>query len=128
MSQIDNNNILNLLETGIKTEGLRQKAIAGNVANMQTPGYRRVDVDFKDLLAKAMQAGGELDEETLESYLYRPETTPVGPNGNDVSLEVEIGQMVKNTLQHINFYSPAPEKVRSDGYGDEREIIAAQTL
>lgn len=94
---------MNLLETGIKTEGLRQKAIAGNVANLETPGYRRVDVDFKDLLAKAMQAGGELDEETLESYLYRPETTPVGPNGNDVSLEVEIGQMVKNTLQHKTY-------------------------
>ncbi|MHC4551853.1 MAG: flagellar basal body rod protein FlgB [Planctomycetota bacterium] len=103
MSKIDNSNIMNLLEAGIKSEGLRQKAIAGNVANLETPGYRRVDVNFKELLEKAMQAGEELDINDVESYLYRPETTAVGPNGNDVSLEVEIGQMVKNTLQHKTY-------------------------
>jgi flagellar basal body rod protein FlgB len=29
-----------------------------------------------------------------------PSDTPVKANGNDVSLELEIGQMVKNTLRH----------------------------
>lgn len=103
MTKIDTTNVFDLLETGIKSEGLRQKAVAGNVANMQTPGYRRVDVDFKELLAKAMESGEEVDSGNLESFLYRPETTAVDPNGNDVSLEMEIGQMVKNTLKHKTY-------------------------
>ncbi len=37
------NNIVDILEAGIRAESLRQKAIANNVANLQTPEYRRVD-------------------------------------------------------------------------------------
>ena len=43
------NNIVDVVEAGIKAESLRQKTIANNVANLQTPGYRRVDVKFKEL-------------------------------------------------------------------------------
>jgi flagellar basal body rod protein FlgB len=32
--------------------------------------------------------------------LYRPEKNPVKSNGNDVHLENEVGEMVKNTLRH----------------------------
>lgn len=46
------NNVTDLLQSGLKAEMLRQKAIAGNVANMETPNYRRVDVRFEELLAK----------------------------------------------------------------------------
>lgn len=101
MTKINNNNIFDMIEAGIKAEGLRQKAIASNVANMETPGYRRVNVDFKDFLAKAMKSSGDMGD--IEPQLYRPENTPVKSNGNDVSLEVEIGQMVKNTLQHKTY-------------------------
>lgn len=103
MSKIENNNILNVLEAGIKAEGLRQKTIASNVANMETPGYRRVDVDFKELLAKAMDSSEGLDLDQIEPELYHPENTAVKSNGNDVSMEVEIGQMVKNTLHHKTY-------------------------
>ncbi len=103
MTKIGNNNILDVLEAGIKAEGLRQKTIASNVANMETPGYRRVDVDFKDLLAQAMDSSGDVNVKDIEPQLYRPENTAVNSNGNDVNLEVEIGAMVKNTLQHKTY-------------------------
>jgi len=48
--------ITDLLEAGIKAEGLRQKAIAGNMANLETPGYRRIDVKFEELLAKVLDS------------------------------------------------------------------------
>ena len=98
MSKI--NSIFDIIEAGMRGEGLRQKAIANNVANLQTPGYRRVDVKFKELLAKAMDSDGKIDLSEIEAQIYQPKTTAVKSNGNDVSLEVEIGDMVKNTLRH----------------------------
>lgn len=92
--------ILDFLQAGIRTENLRQKAIANNVANIETPGYRRIDVKFEQLLAKALDSSGSADLSGIEAQFYHPKQTPVRSNGNDVSLEVEVAQMVKNTLRH----------------------------
>lgn len=101
MAKIDN--ILDIIDVGIRAENLRQKAIASNVANIETPGYRRVDVEFKDLLAKALKASEDVDFDAIEPELYQPENTRVKSNGNDVSLELEVGEMVKNTLRHKTY-------------------------
>ena len=98
MSKI--NNIFDIIEVGIKAESLRNKAIANNVANLETPGYRRVDVRFKELLAKALDSSGTVDLSEVEPQLYQPENTAVKSNGNDVNLDVEVGEMVKNNLRH----------------------------
>jgi len=96
-------NIVDIINAGIKAESLRQKAIANNVANLETPGYRRIDVKFEELLAKCLRSSGELDLNEIEAQIYRPKKTPVKSNGNDVNLEAEIGQMVKNTLRHKTY-------------------------
>ena len=98
MSQTSN--IVDILEAGIRAEGLRQKAIANNIANLQTPGYRRIDVKFEELLAKALDSRGAVDLDEIKPLIYQPEQTPVKSNGNDVNLEYEVGEMVKNTLRH----------------------------
>jgi flagellar basal-body rod protein FlgB len=95
--------IVEYLEAGIKAENLRQKTIANNVANIETPGYRRVDVKFKELLAKALDSPGTIDLNELESQIYQPKQTAVKSNGNDVNLETEAGEMVKNTLRHKTY-------------------------
>ena len=93
-------NIVDLIDAGVKAETLRQKAIANNIANLETPGYRRIDVKFEELLAKCLRSSGEFDLSEVEAQIYRPKQTPVKSNGNDVNLEAEIGQMIKNTLRH----------------------------
>ena len=93
-------NIVDLIDAGIKAETLRQKAIANNIANLETPGYRRIDVKFEELLARCLRSSEEFDLSQVEAQIYRPKQTPVKSNGNDVNLEAEIGQMVKNTLRH----------------------------
>ena len=94
------NNIVDILAAGIRAESLRQKTIANNVANLQTPGYRRFEVKFEELLAKALDSSGTVDLSDIELEIYEPQNTTVKSNGNDVSLEVEVGEMVKNTLRH----------------------------
>lgn len=95
--------IVEFLEAGIRAENLRQRAIASNIANIQTPGYRRVDVRFREMLTKAMESNGSIDPREIEMEIYEPKTTTVKSNGNDVTLENEIGEMVKNTLRHKTY-------------------------
>jgi len=92
--------IMDYLEAGIRAETLRQKAIANNVANLETPGYRRIDVKFEQLLAKALDSPGTIELSEIEAQIHQPKQTPVKSNGNDVDLETEVGEMVKNTLRH----------------------------
>lgn len=94
------NNIVDFLEAGITTESLRQKAIANNIANLETRGYRRIDVKFEELLAKALNSPGAADLSKVEPQIHQPQQTPVNSNGNDVSLESEVGQMIKNSLRY----------------------------
>lgn len=91
---------IDLLQAGIKAEHLRQKAIAGNIANLETPGYRRVDVKFEELLAKTIKSARDINPKDIEPEIVRPNNTPVKSNGNDVSLEAEVGKMVENSMRH----------------------------
>ncbi len=105
-------NIIDFLEAGIKAESLRQKAIANNIANLETPGYRRIDVKFRELLAKALDSRGDIDLSEIEAQIYQPKKTPVKSNGNDVNLESEVGEMVKNTLRYKTYFRLLQKKYR----------------
>ncbi|MBA7616056.1 hypothetical protein ES703_23347 [subsurface metagenome] len=106
------NNMIALIEAGIKAESLRQKAIANNIANLETPGYRRIDVKFEELLAKSLDSSGSVDLSKLEPQIYRPRQTPVNSNGNDVSLESEVGAMIKNSLRYTLYIRLLNKKYR----------------
>jgi flagellar basal-body rod protein FlgB len=97
------NSVTDLIETGIRAENLRQKAIANNISNLETPEYRRFDVRFEELLANAMNSSGSVNLDDIEPELYQPMQTTVKLNGNDVNLESEVGQMIKNSLRHTAF-------------------------
>jgi flagellar basal-body rod protein FlgB len=92
--------VLGSLEAGIKLESTRQKAIANNMANLNTPGYKRVDVKFNDILAQKIAQGEDVDDSQAELEIFQPLDTTVKPDGNDVSLDTEVGELVKNSLRH----------------------------
>ncbi len=92
--------MINIIESGMKAEAQRQKALANNLANMNTPGFRRYDVKFEDLLSDAMDKEKYSEAEKLRGELFKPKNTPLNENRNDVQLDHEVGEMVKNTLKH----------------------------
>ena len=94
------NNVIDIIEAGIRAENFRQIAISNNIANLETPGYRRVDVKFEEFLAKCLKSGDTVDLEKIMPELYRPKQTPVKDNGNDVNYEAEVGQMIRNAIRH----------------------------
>ncbi len=106
------NSVMELLEAGLRAESLRQRAIANNVANLETSGYRRIDVKFEELLAKALNSSGGIDLKEIEPEIFQPKKTAIDSNGNDVNLETEVGELVKNSLRHKAFIRLLNKKYR----------------
>ena len=96
-------NLTEYLEAGLRASSLQGKAIANNIANINTPGYRRHEVDFSDVLKDAINDGKPVDLTRLEDAIYQPKDTPVDGNGNDVTLEAEIGEMIKNSGRYKTY-------------------------
>ena len=89
----DGPGIIGQLEAALRATGLRGRVIGENVSNLATPGYRRKEVQFDDVLAKAL-AGA--DDEDLADEIVQARGGPVNEQGNNVSMEAEIGAMMKN--------------------------------
>jgi flagellar basal-body rod protein FlgB len=80
---------------------LRQEAIASNIANLETPGYQRVDIapTFQAELNRACGARDPQQLAALKPTLAPdPTATPNSKDGNTVSLEKELMLMSQNTL------------------------------
>ncbi|HLP76564.1 MAG TPA: flagellar basal body rod protein FlgB [Candidatus Paceibacterota bacterium] len=82
---------------------LRQQAIASNIANLETPGYRRVDLSqsFKAELERACSAGDAQQLAGLKPQLAIDTTAvPNSKDGNTVNFENEMMQLNQNTTAH----------------------------
>lgn len=82
---------------------LRHEAIATNIANAETPGFRRLDVagDFAQQL-KARLEGGVLatTPDTLRPQIVEDATArSLRPDGNSVEIEHELLAMNKNAVE-----------------------------
>ena len=83
---------------------LRQDAIATNVANAETPGFRRLDIapDFAVQLRARMESGDFAQASaSLRPHLAEDQTArSVRPDGNTVEIERELLAMDKNAVEH----------------------------
>ncbi|MGO8764108.1 MAG: flagellar basal body rod protein FlgB [Limisphaerales bacterium] len=80
---------------------LREDAISSNIANLETPGYKRIDVSpaFSTELSRACADGNAQEIEAVNPQLtVDPKATPVSPDGNTVDLDSEMLEMNKNSL------------------------------
>lgn len=83
---------------------VRQQAIASNIANSETPGYKRLDVspDFAASLRAKMANGESLATgRTPELKLVQDVHARVQrPDGNTVEVEKELLEMNKNSVEY----------------------------
>jgi len=83
---------------------LRQNAIAANIANAETPGYRRVDLapDFaSELRARASSGAGQNSLVGLTPKLIEDtKARSVRPDGNSVEVERELLEMNRNAVDY----------------------------
>ena len=79
----------------------RQAALASNVANADTPGYRRVDVEFQDVLQRAatdLRRTHARHLTTSDTSGTRVVRGPRGsrPDGNGVDRDREVLELSRN--------------------------------
>src|SRR3954462_10843466 len=87
--------MLSVLTAALDGLSLRQRVIADNVANVDTPNFRATSVDFESSLRDAV----EHDPGELTAHLLPPDT-PVGANGNNVDLRKEMLAATQTQYQH----------------------------
>lgn len=85
---------------------LRHEAIAANVANAETPGYRRIDVtgDFAATLRARFASSAPpsaLELSALQPQVaVDPSARTIRPDGNSVEIEHELMEMSRNRVEH----------------------------
>jgi flagellar basal-body rod protein FlgB len=86
-----------LLEAAMRGSWQRETALTNNVANAETPGYQRQEVNFESTLQNAMNTGSSPEE--LEFQTERLPEQP-GPNGTSVSIDEESAKLAENGLDY----------------------------
>lgn len=76
---------------------LRQRVIADNIANVDTPHYRASSVEFESSLRSAISSG---DVDNAIAPTLAATDTPVGANGNNVDLRKETLAAVQSQFQY----------------------------
>ena len=100
-----------VLEQALAGSASRQQVLANNIANANTPGFTRSDLDFQGQLSQAMQRGTS----GLDSLSFSPQTdsaSPVQADGNNVDIDSEMSDMSQNALQYEAFVELASARMK----------------
>ena len=88
-----------LLEQALSGSSLRQSVLANNLANANTPNYKRSDVNFGATLAQAM--GGINPAASIRDTRFAPQVDTSAAeraDGNNVDVATEMASLSENSL------------------------------
>lgn len=104
---------LRILEKGLDASSLRQKVLADNVANVDTPGFKRSEVDFEAILSSAMAGTKEIlplkatspqhltaTENGLVNGIVQDQSSTLRNDGNNVDIDKEMANVAENGLYY----------------------------
>lgn len=101
MSLVALDSVSRVLSSALDGVSLRQRVIADNIANVDTPQFRATSVDFEGALRSAIAdgdfkggSGAAIEASTQATQ------TPVGANGNNVDLRKETVAAVQSQFQY----------------------------
>lgn len=107
-----------LVQNALAAANLRQQVYANNIANADTPGFKRSDVQFENLLAEAMNNSGPqaLGQNQIpiggsgslnlagalgvQPKVVTDTTSAVDSNGNNVNIDDEMVSLAENQLRY----------------------------
>lgn len=101
---------VNVLKATADASWERNKVIANNIANVDTPGYKRQEIDFESQLARAM---GKSRYESVDAKVGHLTTTELKPrvftdaanfsyriDGNNVDIDTENVELAANSIKY----------------------------
>ena len=94
-------------QTALSLHAERQKLIASNIANADTPGYKARDIDFVTALKNAQVSQSKLqapamtlgDKGPLNTELMYRSAVQRSADGNTVDIDVERAQFAENAIR-----------------------------
>ncbi|OGI00740.1 MAG: flagellar basal-body rod protein FlgB [Candidatus Melainabacteria bacterium GWF2_32_7] len=127
--ELISNNPIEASTLALNALSSRHNALAANIANADTPGYKRVDVKFEDQLVKIIEKNTDIQKEkeknsakvmnsansvVLSNSLnyqedlykeFKPEISETGnaaikTDGNNVNIEYEMAELAKNGTKY----------------------------
>jgi flagellar basal-body rod protein FlgB len=93
--------VSSVLGFALDSLALRQRTVADNIANIDTPGFRATAVSFESTLRSAVLAGESAGDVLAGSSPSMLATDgPAGPDGNNVDLGTETLAAVQSQFQY----------------------------
>lgn len=91
-----------LLTKLMEVSEVRHRVISQNLANVNTPGYTRLKVNFEDALSREIMDGN------VTGAQVAPEVTedrqlPARADGNNVDVDLEIGELQRNAMMYQTY-------------------------
>jgi flagellar basal-body rod protein FlgB len=117
-----------LLQNALMAANMRQQVYASNIANAQTPGYKRQDVQFESMLENAMSAPvaypgertipipsqNETSMQTVgqvQPVVVTDNQTAVGNDGNNVDVDSEMANLAENQIRYNTLVQDVQERL-----------------
>lgn len=101
---------INVLNKAANASWLRQEAISNNIANDDTPGYKRQDVDFESALSTELKRSQykSLDQKVSNVALNRLDVNKYTDSAgysyriddNNVDIDTENVELASNTIKY----------------------------
>lgn len=97
-----------LMQRALDGAWSRHEVLAQNVANAETPGYKRKDLDFRSFLQSASESGlrlavsdpSHLPGNSSVRFRVTEDTASMTPDGNGVDIDREMGEVSSNALYY----------------------------
>ena len=101
-------NYINLLDKAADASWKRNEILANNIANVDTPGYKRKDVQFESYLQSALLGDNSLDSRVADINLKSLDATVYTDNvsasyrldGNNVDIDTETAKLAENQIRY----------------------------
>ena len=117
LEQIFNSSNFNYLPRAMTAAGIRQEVIANNLANVNTPNFRKSNVEFEELLAREIygeESDGKLKmarthdrhlpyvplEFKAEPTIEVDHSTIMRVDDNNVDVDIEMATLAKNQIYY----------------------------
>lgn len=113
---INNDPVINYLERALDGAAKRHQVLSNNLANVDTPNFKRSDVPFMEELNKAIGGSPSMKVATTDTkhisnitdnevplVVIQDNSTVFRNDGNNVDIDKEIVEMVKNNILYNTY-------------------------
>ena len=112
---------INVLDRAADASWTRESAIANNVANVDTPGYKRQDVAFEDILKRELKSSkyntlqkavDQVSLDKLEGQVYTDYALySYRLDGNNVDIDTENVELASEQLRYQTLTKATSEEL-----------------